>query len=57
MGVLVAASYALLLFVAVSGRGGDTFVWLTVIAFSYLAYQDREAMAERIRSYRALLRR
>ena len=54
---LVMASYALLFYAAISGRGGDIFVWLTVIAFSYLAYQDRAAMAERMRRYRALFRR
>lgn len=57
LGSLVMASYLLLFYAAVFGGGGDIFVWLTVMAFAYLAYQDRAAMVARMRRYRLLLRR
>jgi hypothetical protein len=49
LGALVATSYALLLYAAVSGRGGDIFILLTAITLGYLLYQDRSAMVERAR--------
>jgi hypothetical protein len=53
LGALVAASYALLLYAALSGRGGDIFILLTVITLGYLLYQDRYVMLESVRSSRA----
>jgi hypothetical protein len=52
LGVLVAASYALLLYAALAGRGGDIFIVLTVITLGYLLYQDRSLMLERARRFR-----
>ena len=52
---IVLASYLLLFYAVLSGRGGDIFVALTVIALVYLIYQDRRSMAERLRRYRSLL--
>jgi hypothetical protein len=54
---LVLASYLLLFYAVLSGRGGDVFVGLTGIAFGYLVYQDRSRMAERLRRYCSFLRR
>jgi hypothetical protein len=54
---LVLASYLLLFYAVLSGRGGDIFIWLTVIALGYLVYQDRSRMAESLRRYRSFLRR
>jgi hypothetical protein len=53
---LVLASYLLLFYTVLSGRGGDVFVWLTVIALGCLVYQDRSRMAGRLRRYRSFLR-
>jgi hypothetical protein len=46
---LVATSYALLSYAALSGRGGDIFILLTGITLAYLLYHDRAVMAERLR--------
>jgi hypothetical protein len=54
---LVLASYLLLFYAVLSGRGGDIFVGLTGIAFGYLVYKDRDRMAESLRRYRSFLRR
>lgn len=51
LGALVATSYALLLYVALSGRGGDIFILLTAITLGYLLYQDRSVMVERVRRH------
>ena len=48
---LVIASWLLLFYAAVSGRGGDIFVWLTAIAFGCLLYQDRDLAVKRLRRY------
>ncbi len=53
---LVVASYLLLGYAALSGRGGDVFVWLTAMAFGYLVYQDRALMVGRIRRFRSWIR-
>jgi hypothetical protein len=53
---LVLASYLLLFYAVLSGRGGDIFIWLTVIALGYLVYQERGRMAEKLRGYRSFLR-
>jgi len=53
--MLVGASYVLLGYAALWGRGGDVFVWLTVITLAYLVYQDRHSMLGRLRSYRSRL--
>ncbi len=50
---LVGASYLLLGYAALWGRGGDVFVWLTVITLTYLVYQDRQRMLARLLSYRS----
>lgn len=55
MASLVVVSYLLLSYAALSGRGGDIFILLTVITLAYLVYQDRTLMAERIRLYRSFL--
>jgi hypothetical protein len=49
--VLVATSYALLLYAALSGRGGDIFILLTAITLGYLLYRDRSVMVERARRH------
>jgi hypothetical protein len=49
VGALVMASYALLAYAAWSGRGGDIFIWLTVIALAYLIFKDRALMSKRLR--------
>jgi hypothetical protein len=51
LAALVATSYALLLYAALSGRGGDIFILLTGITLGYLVYQDRSVMVERARCY------
>jgi hypothetical protein len=49
---LVVTSYALLLYIAWSNRGGDVFVLLTIIAYSWLMYQDKALMGGRIQRFR-----
>jgi hypothetical protein len=49
---LVVTSYALLLYVAWSNRGGDVFVLLTIIVYSWLVYQDKALMQGRFRRFR-----
>lgn len=56
LGSLVSASYLLLFYVALSGRGGDVFILLTVITFAYLVYQDRTLMVERSRRFGSWIR-
>jgi hypothetical protein len=56
LGALVLASYLLLIYVAVSGRGGDVFIVLTIITYAWLVYQDRAPMVRRIRHLRSLAR-
>jgi hypothetical protein len=51
LGALVLASYLLLAYVAFSGRGGDVFILLTIIAYAWLVYQDRTLMVGRIRHF------
>jgi hypothetical protein len=51
LGALVATSHALLLYAAISGRGGDIFILLTAITLGYLLYRDRYVMVERARRY------
>lgn len=46
---LVGASYLMLFYTALTGRGGDVFVWLTVVTFGFLVYRSRDVMAERMR--------
>jgi hypothetical protein len=53
LGSLVVASYLLLLYVALSGRGGDVFILLTIITYAWLVYQDRALMAMRARRLRS----
>lgn len=48
---MVAASYLLLFYAAMAGRGGDVFILLTIIMYCYLVYQDRSLMAARIQRY------
>jgi hypothetical protein len=52
---LVALSYGLLGYAALSGRGGDVFVWLTVITLAYLVHQDRHSVLGRLRNCRSRL--
>jgi hypothetical protein len=52
LGSLVLASYLLLVYVALSGRGGDVFILLTIIAYAWLMCQDRALAAARIRRFR-----
>lgn len=51
LGSLVIVSYLLLFYAALSGRGGDIFILLTMIPFAYLLHQDRVLIAERISWY------
>jgi len=48
LGSLVIGSYVLLSYAAISGRGGDIFILLTIITFGYLLHQDAALMTERI---------
>jgi hypothetical protein len=57
LAALVVGSYLLLAYAALSGRGGDIFVWLTAITFGYALYRDRDLVAERLRRYLALVGR
>jgi hypothetical protein len=56
LGVLVLASYLLLAYVALSGRGGDVFIVLTIITYAWLVYQDRAPMVRRLRHLRSWAR-
>jgi hypothetical protein len=51
LGALVATSYALLLYAAVSGRGGDIFILLAAVTLGYLLYRDKSIMVERARRH------
>jgi hypothetical protein len=51
LGALLATSYLLLLYVALSGRGGDVFLLLTATTLGYLMLQDLSAMVERTSHY------
>ncbi len=53
LGSLLIVSYLLLIYAALSGRGGDIFILLTIVTFAYLLYRDRELMVERIHRYRS----
>jgi len=57
LGILVIVSHLLLVYAAVSGRGGDVFILLTVITFAWLVYRDRALMLGRIQGYRRLATR
>jgi hypothetical protein len=53
---LVFVSYLLLFYAFISGRGGDIFIWLTVVTFAFVLYQDRALIAERVRYFRSRTR-
>lgn len=55
LGALVVTSYLLLVYAAVSGRGGDIFIALTLLAFACLLRQDGSEMLRRVRGYRSWL--
>jgi len=55
LGALVVTSYLLLVYAAVSGRGGDIFIALTLLAFACLLRQDGSEMLRRLRGYRSRL--
>ena len=54
---LVGASYLLLFYTALAGRGGDVFIWLTAITFGYLVYDDRALMRKRLAGLVSFFRR
>jgi len=56
LGSLVLVSYVLLFYVALSGRGGDVFILLTITTYAWLVYQDRDRMMRRLRCFRSWVR-
>jgi hypothetical protein len=55
LAVLVVASYLLLAYAALSARGGDIFIMLTLLTIAYLLHADRAEMLQRLHGYRKSL--